>query len=71
MFNLGREYPMDKLNTPSKPQTEFYRVGLTTCGMTTLTLLTPNGATTTIWLGKEECRQMIRMLKSTMEEENE
>lgn len=70
---LAKDYPaMPQTTKPNpKDQTEFFRVGITQDGYSTLTLIDNNGYTMTITLSKEDCQQMIRMLKSTMEEENE
>jgi hypothetical protein len=70
----GTEYTkMTQPIQPSQPkeQTEFFRVGITKDGLSTLTLIGDNNFTMTITLCKEDCLQMIRMLKSTMEDVNE
>lgn len=69
----AREYLKMTQPIPPQPkeQTEFFRVGITKDGQSTLTLIGDNNYTMTITLCKEDCQQMIRMLKSTMEDDNE
>jgi len=55
---------------PKQEQKEFYRVGRTDDGCTTLTMLGINGyGSMTLTMNREACEQMIRMLKSTFTEE--
>lgn len=44
---------------------EVYRVGVTENGETTLTLISPNGISTTLIMSQDCCEQLIRMLQST------
>ena len=51
---------------PEQEQKEFYRVGRTDDGCTTLTMLGINGyGSMTLTMNREACEQMIRMLEST------
>lgn len=70
MFNFRKKDYMT-VPTPKKPdpQQEFFRVGITKDGQTTLTLLIEGGMSTTMTMDKETCEQMIRMLQSTFKEE--
>jgi hypothetical protein len=54
----------------SKPK-EYYRVGVTTDGGTTLTLMGDNGTSMTLTMTREYCEQLIRMLESTFEDDDE
>ena len=62
--------PMPEVKPP-KPvkaeQKEHYRVGRTTDGMTTLTLIADYGNSMTLTMNQEACEQMIRMLKATFD----
>jgi hypothetical protein len=89
MFNLfGRKtvkdfeaeaketYSVPEVTPVSKPKKhkEFYRVGRTDDGYTTLTMLDSSGyGSMTLTMNREACEQMIRMLEATfsLEEENE
>jgi hypothetical protein len=58
---------------PKQEQKEFYRVGRTDDGCTTLTMLGINGyGSMTLTMNREACEQMIRMLEATfpLEENN-
>jgi hypothetical protein len=44
---------------------EHYRVGCTTDGKTTLTMIGEDCVTMTLTMNKESCEQMIRMLRAT------
>jgi hypothetical protein len=55
---------------PKSKQTEFYRVGCTLDGMTSLTLLLEHNMSTTITLTKKDAEQMIRMIRATFTEES-
>jgi hypothetical protein len=58
---------------PEHEQKEFYRVGRTDDGCTTLTMLGINGyGSMTLTMNREACEQMIRMLEATfpLEENN-
>jgi hypothetical protein len=87
MFNLfGRKtvkdfeaeaketYSVPEVASPKKEQKEFYRVGRTDDGYTTLTMIDRSGyGSLTLTMNREACEQMIRMLEATfpLEEENE
>ena len=47
-----------------RPQ-EHYRVGFTSEGQTTLTLMSDNGNSMTLTMNRDACEQMIRMLRAT------
>jgi hypothetical protein len=79
MFNLfGRKdfeaeaketYAVPEVEPP-KEDREFYRVGRTEEGRTTLTMISNDGyGTMTLTMTREACEQMIRMLESTFTEE--
>lgn len=50
---------------PPPKQREYYRVGRTDDGMTTFTILSDGGYSTTLTMNKEACEQMIRMLRAS------
>ena len=54
---------------PPQPR-EYYRVGVTDEGRTTLTFITDHGSSTTLTMNKEACEQMIRMLRATYTDSN-
>lgn len=62
---------LPKVEPPKEPRPkEYYRVGRTDNGMTTLTLLADSGYNTmTLTMNKEACQQLIRMLESTYDVE--
>ena len=59
------------MSIPKKPepQQEFFRVGLTRDGQTSLTLLLDGGMSTTMTMDKKTCEQMIKMLKATYQDD--
>jgi hypothetical protein len=60
------------IDVPKKPK-EYYRVGRTDDGYTTLTMLDSSGyGSMTLTMNREACEQMIRMLEATfpLEENN-
>lgn len=73
-----KEYPkMPSYVAPPRPnarpkpkQTEFYRIGCTLDGMTSLTLLLDDSMSATITLTKKDAKQMIRMIQATFIEES-
>lgn len=83
MFNLfGRKpvkdfeaeaketYAVPPVSVPNKEQKEFYRVGRTDDGYTTLTMIDRSGyGSLTLTMNQEACEQMIRMLKATFSED--
>jgi hypothetical protein len=83
MFNLfGRKtvkdfeaeaketYSVPEVSSPKKEQKEFYRVGRTDDGYTTLTMIDRSGyGSLTLTMNQEACEQMIRMLKATFSED--
>ena len=83
MFNLfGRKtvkdfeaeaketYSVPEVASPKKEQKEFYRVGRTDDGYTTLTMIDRSGyGSLTLTMNQEACEQMIRMLKATLPED--
>jgi hypothetical protein len=54
---------------PEPAPEEHYRVGFTTDGSTTLTLLTSTGTSMTLTMDRNACEQMIKMLRSTYPDE--
>jgi hypothetical protein len=82
MFNLfGRKtandfmqeaketYSVPEVEPPTKDR-EFYRVGRTEEGRTTLTMIDSGGyGSLTLTMNREACEQMIRMLESTFTDE--
>ena len=44
---------------------EYFRVGATNDGKTTLTFIGDNGSTMTLTMNQQACEQMIRMLRAT------
>jgi hypothetical protein len=64
---------VDPVSEPKKHK-EFYRVGRTDDGYTTLTMIDRSGyGSMTLTMNQEACEQMIRMLEATfpLKEENE
>lgn len=58
------------ISVPKKEQKEFYRVGPTDDGHTTLTMLGIDGyGSMTLTMNRDACKQLIRMLQSTFQEE--
>ncbi len=58
------------VSVPKQEQKEFYRVGRTDDGCTTLTMLGINGyGSMTLTMNQEACEQLIRMLQSTFQKE--
>lgn len=54
------------VEVPKKEHKEYYRVGRTDDGYTTLTMIGHNGyGTMTLTMNQEACEQLIRMLQST------
>jgi hypothetical protein len=80
MFNLfGRKtvkdfeaeaketYSVPEVEPPTKDR-EFYRVGRTEEGRTTLTMIDNSGyGSLTLTMNREACEQMIRMLEATFD----
>jgi hypothetical protein len=67
-----KEYPqMPPVPKPQKQKEplEFYRVGMTSEGLTTLTLLGEHGTSMTLTMTQQLAMQMIRMIQSTFKEE--
>jgi hypothetical protein len=81
MFNLfGRKtvkdfeaeaketYAVPEVTPPKKEHKEFYRVGRTDNGCTTLTMMSHDGfGSLTLTMNREACEQMIRMLEATFD----
>ncbi len=55
---------------PPKPR-EHYRVGFNDEGMTTLTLMAAGGGSMTLSMNQDACEHLIRMLRSTYQQEQE
>ena len=54
---------------PEPQPEEHYRVGFTTDGDTTLTLMSPGGSTLTLTMDRDSCEQLIKMLRATYTDE--
>jgi len=54
---------------PDPEPKEYYRVGSTTDGDTTLTLMSPGGMSLTMTMNRDSCEQLIRMLRATYTDE--
>ena len=62
-------FPEPKLSPAPKPKAEeHYRVGFTTDGETTLTLIAPGG-TVTMTMSRDSTEQLIKMLRATYTDE--
>ena len=70
---VPKEYPpmppVPKNPQKQKEPLEFYRVGMTSDGLTTLTLLGEHGTSMTLTMSQHLAKQMIRMIQSTFKEE--
>ncbi len=69
-------YGIPEVKPVSVPETkkhkEYYRVGRTDDGYTTLTMIDNSGyGSMTLTMNREACEQMIRMLESTFVDEKE
>ena len=65
MFGAKKEVKeIKKIELPKYPR-EDYRVGITIDGQTTLTFLNENGMSMTLYMNRESCDLLIRMLQST------
>jgi hypothetical protein len=63
-------FPEPKLTPVPEPEPkEYYRVGSTTDGDTTLTLMSPGGMSLTMTMNRDSCEQLIRMLRATYTDE--
>ena len=60
--------PKAVLPAPREPR-EYYRVGITDDGQTTLTFITDHGSSITLTMNQSACEQMIRMLRATYTDE--
>jgi hypothetical protein len=59
------------ISVPKKEHKEYYRVGRTDDGYTTLTMLGDGYGSLTLTMNQEACEQLIRMLESTFIETKE
>ena len=59
------------ISVPKKEHKEYYRVGRTDDGYTTLTMLGDGYGSLTLTMNREACEQLIRMLESTFTETKE
>ena len=60
---------VEPVSVPKKHK-EYYRVGRTDDGYTTLTMMSNDGyGSMTLTMNREACEQMIRMLESTFQED--
>lgn len=61
---------VEPVSVPTPKSKEYYRVGRTDDGKTTLTMMSSDGyGSMTLTMNREACEQMIRMLESTFVEE--
>jgi hypothetical protein len=66
-YSVPEVAPVD---VPKKEKREFYRVGRTEDGCTTLTMIDSGGyGSLTLTMNREACEQMIRMLEATFDVE--
>jgi hypothetical protein len=70
MFNRKKAEEVFEKSVSSVPpkNDDFYRVGVTTGGRTTLTLQSDSGMNMTLTLNQDGVRQMIRLLEATLPE---
>jgi hypothetical protein len=52
-----------------KESKEYFRVGTTNDGRTTLTFISDGGGSMTLTMNQSACEQLIRMLRATYDEE--
>jgi hypothetical protein len=65
-------YSVPEMKIPKKEQKEFYRVGRTDDGYTTLTMIDSSGyGSLTLTMNREACEQMIRMLEATFDDKTD
>jgi hypothetical protein len=65
-------YSVPETKIPKKEQKEFYRVGRTDDGYTTLTMIDSSGyGSLTLTMNREACEQMIRMLEATFDDKTD
>ena len=64
------EFPKP-IAVPEPAPEEHYRVGFTSDGSTTLTMLTSAGSSMTLTMDRSACEQLIKMLRSTYADEVE
>lgn len=79
MFNFKKVTKKDYIEKASdympgipkrkETQQEFFRVGITADGNTSLTLLLDGGMSTTMTMDKKTCEQLIKMLRATYQDE--
>ena len=65
LWKSGPE-PVEKESAEPK---EYFRVGTTNDGRTTLTFIGDGGGTMTLTMTQSACEQLIRMLRATYDEE--
>jgi hypothetical protein len=63
------KYIVTKVESRKPQPKEYYRVGFSDDGMTTLTLMADYGNSMTLSLSQEACEQLIRMLRATYKQE--
>ena len=65
-------YKVTKPSVPTGHETrDYFRVGITDSGATTLTLTDPSGMCMTLSMTKDTCETLIRMLRATYKHEDE
>ena len=64
--DMSKVIPFPELKTVPEPAAEeHYRVGFTSDGSTTLTLLTSTGTSMTLTMDRAGCEQLIKMLRAS------
>jgi hypothetical protein len=69
-YNNVVKFP-EPVAVPEPGPEEHYRVGFTTDGDTTLTLMTKDGTSMTLTMNRDSCEQLIKMLRATYIEDEE
>lgn len=59
--------PVRPVPPPEPKAKEYYRVGRTDTGMTTLTMLGDGGFSVTLSMNETACEQLIKMIRATYE----
>jgi hypothetical protein len=72
MKEAKETYAVPEVESPKKEDREFYRVGRTEEGRTTLTMIDSSGyGSLTLTMNREACEQMIRMLEATFDDKTD
>ena len=65
MAEAKETYSVPEVKIPKKEDREFYRVGSTRYGDTTLTIIAEGGHSLTLTMNQTACEKLIRMLEAT------